>query len=331
MNHPTISIVIPTRNRPDTLARVLQCIKSQSYDNFECLVIDDDSDHTTKVRYDSIWRTLDDRFILHPNVVNGRSFGPGKTRNVGIRIARGTIIAFCDDDDMWIKNDHLSVSVTTLQKYRADLFLANMQTSANGNVLVKDWFTVHGRALLGEIIPGENDIFYVTIKEIGRFLSHRAFHADMIVAKKELIETAGMYYENVYFGEDLDFAFRLVDNAKKIAFRSTVVVDLNVSRHPSIARSFQMRERLLFSVMASLRAETQIRNARLRRIARTGRAWQMVELARLMKQEARWRETCEFATQAFLVHPSMGSIRLIGEALLKQVSGRAQERSHPSG
>jgi glycosyltransferase involved in cell wall biosynthesis len=315
---PTISIVIPTHDRPDTLARLLLCIKQkqQSYHEFECLVIDDGSSDATLTKYDAIWTTLDDRFHLHLKGKNERGGGPGKTRNIGIRLARGRFIAFCDDDDMWIRDDHLSESVAALTKYEADLFFANMQTSRDGDIIIRDWCSVASGLLSHNPTRGTGDIFQVTIKDVRRFLVQRIIHTDTLVVEKRLMTQVGMYYEREIFGEDYDIIFRLVDNARKIIFRSTVVANLDVSPHPSFIRSYQVQERLLLTILAALRAETQVADPGLRRVARSNRAWFMVELAQLMLQDGRRRQTCELAAQALLVHPSGEALRLIGRALL---------------
>src|ERR1700730_9192683 len=106
MTVPTISIVIPTRDRPDSLIRLLLCIKQQSYEDFECIVIDDGSACKTVSRYDKIWQSLDSRFKLRRKPMRERGGGPAKARNVGIALARGSFVAFCDDDDLWVRNDH---------------------------------------------------------------------------------------------------------------------------------------------------------------------------------------------------------------------------------
>jgi glycosyltransferase involved in cell wall biosynthesis len=313
---PSISVVIPTRNRPDTVARLLLRIKQQAYTDFECLVIDDGSGDDTLAKYGEIWKTLDDRFRLHLKGQNERGGGPGKTRNTGIRQARGTFIAFCDDDDMWIKDDHLACSAAALTKYDADLFFGNMQLSNNGKIINPNWFSTAPDYIWKTPVAGETDIFQVTPKDVGRFLVHRTLHANTLVVARELILRSGMYYEREIFGEDYDINFRLVDNAKKIIFRSTVVAELNVSDHSSFIRSYQEQERTLLTILAALRAETQVADAGLRRVARSNRAWFMLDLARPMLDEGQRKQPLELAVQSLLIHPSAEALRLIGKALL---------------
>jgi glycosyltransferase involved in cell wall biosynthesis len=313
---PTISVVIPTRDRADKLARLLHCIQKQTYDNFECLVIDDGSSADTRIAYESIWKDLDNRFILQLRSEDARWGGPGKTRNIGIGLARGDFVAFCDDDDLWVRDDHLSTAVAALVKYDADLFFANMQTSKNGAILIPDWLAVASEALWRTPVPEEADIFRVTREDMCHFLARRTLHADMLVVEKRLLTKIGMYYDREIFGEDVDIPFRLVDNAKNILCRSTVVAELEVSDHPSFIRSFRAQELNLCCILAYLRAETQVADVGLRRVARANRAWVMLELARATLRAGRRREAYELAAQALVLRPTMESLRVIGSTLL---------------
>lgn len=86
-----ISVVIPTYNRCESLRRCLISLKSQTLKNFEVVVVDDGSADDTKGVFDSV---KDGRF-RYIRQVNG---GQSAARNLGVRNAAGSIIAFTDDD-----------------------------------------------------------------------------------------------------------------------------------------------------------------------------------------------------------------------------------------
>lgn len=92
---PTVSVIVPTRNRPDLLRRALRSIVGQRYPGgVECLVVFDQetpSDPRVAGRPERELRVLE----------NGRSAGLAGARNTGVLAAQGELIAFCDDDDEW--------------------------------------------------------------------------------------------------------------------------------------------------------------------------------------------------------------------------------------
>src|SRR5206468_3572488 len=107
--NPTVTIITATRNRPQTLERTLRSIFEQTYSSYEVLVLDDGSDRSIFGEYEKIWMNLDDRFVirsLRPSGAPGG--GPSPARNEGIRLAKGTFVAFLDDDDWWEDPAHLA-------------------------------------------------------------------------------------------------------------------------------------------------------------------------------------------------------------------------------
>jgi glycosyltransferase involved in cell wall biosynthesis len=94
--HPKVSVVVPTRDRPELLRRAVTAILGQTYKGpVECLVVFDQSDP------DLTWPDLPPGRTL---VVcrNDRTPGLAGARNSGILAATGKLVAFCDDDDEWL-------------------------------------------------------------------------------------------------------------------------------------------------------------------------------------------------------------------------------------
>ncbi len=84
------SIVIPTHNRVETLRQTLRAATTQTYDDYEVLVVDDGSSDGTADIVAREFPTV--RLIRQPNR------GPAAARNQGIQESTGEIIAFTDDD-----------------------------------------------------------------------------------------------------------------------------------------------------------------------------------------------------------------------------------------
>ena len=105
---PLVSVIIPTRNRVEMLCRAVNSVLSQTFDNLECIVVDDEShDNTEKV----INSFEDDRLKYFRHEKNK---GASAARNTGIRQSQGEFIAFLDDDDEWL-DEKLEKQVNLLE------------------------------------------------------------------------------------------------------------------------------------------------------------------------------------------------------------------------
>lgn len=94
-NRPSVSVVVPTRDRPALLRRALHGVLHQRYaGSIECVVVFDQS----RPHHLSL-DTPPGRSIRV--VVNERTPGLAGSRNMGAATSTGELIAFCDDDDAW--------------------------------------------------------------------------------------------------------------------------------------------------------------------------------------------------------------------------------------
>ena len=112
-NGQLISIIIPTFRRPDKLLRALRSVLSQSYEEIEVLVIDDngaDTDYSKQTVKKLKEFSTDPRIRL---ICHERNLGGCAARNTGIRNSRGRFLAFLDDDDEWY-NTFLEKSLRVL-------------------------------------------------------------------------------------------------------------------------------------------------------------------------------------------------------------------------
>lgn len=88
-NKPTISLIIPTYNRPDDLEKCLQSVRKQTFKKYEVIVVDDASTKNIK----AIANKNKVKYIRHSKRM-GQSIG----KNDGAKIAKGEILVFVDDD-----------------------------------------------------------------------------------------------------------------------------------------------------------------------------------------------------------------------------------------
>jgi glycosyltransferase involved in cell wall biosynthesis len=99
---PRFSVIIPTCNRPHYLAEALASVLAQEEESLEVIVVNDG---------DPLPPFAGDRRIRH--LENARR-GAIAARNFGLAAARGDVIAWLDDDDLWKDPRHLSLAAAAI-------------------------------------------------------------------------------------------------------------------------------------------------------------------------------------------------------------------------
>ncbi len=104
---PYISIVIATRNRPKQLSACVESIFKSTYRTFEVIIVDQSTNNDTSVLISKI---SDARIRYYKQKYAGLS----KARNYGVKLAKGLIITFTDDDcipdEQWLAHIYKSLS-----------------------------------------------------------------------------------------------------------------------------------------------------------------------------------------------------------------------------
>ena len=95
-----VSVVIPYFKKKKFIEKTINSIKSQTYKNIEIIIVYDDKDHSDLHLIKKI-KNSDNRIKL---IINKKSLGAGRSRNVGIYHSKANYIAFLDADDLWKKN-----------------------------------------------------------------------------------------------------------------------------------------------------------------------------------------------------------------------------------
>ncbi len=95
MSQPTISVVIPAHDRPDYLVEAVESAQAQTVEILEIIVVDDASTVDLRPALERFGDKV--RYERLP-----RNSGANVARNRGIELARGTLVGFLDDDDVWV-------------------------------------------------------------------------------------------------------------------------------------------------------------------------------------------------------------------------------------
>lgn len=114
-NARLVSVVMIFYNAEEFLAEAVRSVLAQSHSNLELLLVDDGSTDGGTAQAAEFAVDLPDlvRLVEHPG---HRNRGMSASRNLGVRSARGELIAFLDADDVW-EPDHLAQQVALLKSH----------------------------------------------------------------------------------------------------------------------------------------------------------------------------------------------------------------------
>jgi glycosyltransferase involved in cell wall biosynthesis len=199
---PLVSVILPTHNRAKLVTRAVYSVLGQTYRHLELIVVDDASTDGTPQALAAI---EDPRVRVLRNEVNR---GASATRNAGIRSARGELIAFHDDDDIWFAQK-LEKQVQALQAASAETgwclcgFVRRRPSGCD---------YVGGRRLYEQLDfrQGANR----TLRDGGQDWSLIATPGWLL--KRDALERAGPFDERIRSWDDWELGIRLEKSCKRI-------------------------------------------------------------------------------------------------------------------
>lgn len=167
-----VSIIIGS-NRSFFIENAIKSVFSQTFKDYEIIVIDGDIENKTKKILDTYISNGLIRYYQKENE------GPGAARNLGLKMSQGEYIAILDDDDEWIDKDKIKKQVEFLEKNR-------------------DYILVGTFAKIKDINDKVFGICRMPITDTqirNRILSKNCFLHSTIVFRKSLIDKIGFYEE----------------------------------------------------------------------------------------------------------------------------------------
>ena len=226
-----ISIIVPIYNVENYLRQCLDSIMNQTYQKFECLLINDgSSDNSAEICREYV--SKDSRFRYFEKE-NG---GVSSARNLGIEYSKGEYITFIDSDD-WVDSDYLELLYMKINEYNADLaVLTYKQYSMNDgcfylHVWEQDYYEKYytGNELLNSLPNLENydSTFNVSWGKL---------------FKRNFLETA-TFNEQRIMGEDLEFNFKIFLQIKSCIYLNRALY--NFRQHHLSTRARKISDKYL--------------------------------------------------------------------------------------
>ena len=197
---PAVSVILPTYNRASLLREAVDSVRSQTWEDWELLVIDDGSTDGTR----EVGRTGDPRIRWFRQDRGG----PSRARNRGMQEARGEFIAFLDSDDLWMP-EKLQLQLQVFRKEpRVGAVCCDMLESDGKGDRPATFFQRIG--FTGELTAEK--MFF-----------HNPVAIQTLVARQSAIERVGGFDTDLWGSEDYEFAYRLLRAAPvRSLFRSLV-------------------------------------------------------------------------------------------------------------
>jgi glycosyltransferase involved in cell wall biosynthesis len=179
---PFFSIIIPTFNRAKVISKIIGDLKSQTFTEFELIVVDDGSTDGTA---DVIREFNNDNRIKY---IYQENMGVCNARNKGVPNANGDYIIFLDSDDgvavTWLE-DYFELSTKNFYPDLLFCLMKRVNQMNNEQEIIHPSDQGNGANGWGIIIPG-------------------AF-----AVKKSFFEKSGFYDSNITYGENSELFFRL--------------------------------------------------------------------------------------------------------------------------
>jgi len=229
MQGPFISVVIPTYNSENFIAKTLETLYSQTYTNYEVIISDDGStDNTVGVVRSFFFKNPSRKKSLLIN----KHEGPGAARNKGIENASGDWISFLDSDDLWNDNKLERVVGYILENENVDLVCHSLIVMDGSKEALMD---------PSKYFNNKIDPFLSMYREIYLYTS-------ALTIKKNILYQAGLFDNTLPSAQDYDLWLRLgLINKIKMGFIEDQL-SKHIVREGSISSKVEIRLKCMLEI-----------------------------------------------------------------------------------
>lgn len=311
-------MVVPLYNGGPYIESTLTSILGQSYRDYEILVVDDGSTDDGLLKVTMLSKTYPDRIRIfhHPD---GGNHGIAASRNLGIKNAHGSLIAFIDQDDLWLP-EKLARQVESLQRFPEAGMVYARASFIDQEGREKPLRGIHHA--FGKGVPGKPHNMF-------RNLLMEDFVPNLtVLVRKSCLERVGLHDEGPLYEFEDWLLWSKVAFFYKVTFIPEVLANWRIHDSNYSAKIFEMakfshaEEHCTIALFSFLMKESNVRTKELRKYLRR-RIWRLFLRARswgvskqtidehalnLVKAFPTERRTIDTAVRtARLLHPKVGS------------------------
>ncbi len=208
---PLVSILIPTFNRSELLKETLESVLNQTYQKWECIIVDDNSTDNTKQEISSFLEK-DSRFQYYFGPDHEIS-GANACRNFAFRKSKGHFIQYLDDDDL-------------LDSIKIEAQVEGLSGATSNTIATSKWDFFNKNP--GDI-KSQSLFVYQNFDEVEQFIdalaiSHAFMPPHAYLIPRNLIHRAGEWNEKLIINQDGEFMCRIFTKIEKVEFNSNAKV-----------------------------------------------------------------------------------------------------------
>ena len=212
-----ISVIIPSYNRAQILPRAINSVLTQSFQDFEVIVVDDGSIDDTE----NVVLSINDARVKYLYQENK---GVCVARNHGISVAKGNYLVFLDSDDYvtnhWLADFHEKILNTSSDIVFCDVKMVQLNNSTEKKIRALYPFKDDSYDEFGLYLAGAFCIKNIVLKEIGGFdekikfgeFTELSFRCMKISLSKSFTEKLGLIYEVTENGGGSNSANKIESN-----------------------------------------------------------------------------------------------------------------------
>lgn len=206
-NSGLISVIIPVYNVEEYLRECIDSVLSQTYENYEIILVDDGSTDSSGKICDEYAEKNDKISVIHKQ--NG---GLSDARNKGLSVANGEYIYFLDSDD-YIVAEAFEELVSVIKNDNSDFVFFDAKSFEDGNksLNIEQRYI---RKSKYETAKGEDVLF--------KLLKNKEYHSSVPLCfiKKEVLEKAELDFVTGIFYEDTVFTYELFMLSNRVSYCS---------------------------------------------------------------------------------------------------------------
>lgn len=199
---PKFSIIIPVYNSIKYMSDCVLSVMSQTFKNFEIILVNDGSSDGSELLCDSLGKTHEQIKVIHQE-----NHGLSIARNNGLRQSEGEYIIFLDSDDYWNSNKLLEVASSHLSKHSVNLSIFGYERTTkrikkNIKLKITDAYVTSTQS--------KTKMNYLLKKKL---LGSSACNK---IIKKSYILKKSLYFEESRLSEDIEWTYKLIENVENI-------------------------------------------------------------------------------------------------------------------